>query len=96
MKTGIAPISIIGLTVVGKHAAVVMTSSPLFILLSPSLGEVRHFSAIRLADDPEFIVSAKFMPKRSLSFFSNKAFHLPSVHHPSREHSTRFCSSFSS
>ncbi len=40
-NTGIAPNCIIGLTVVGKPAATVITSSPGLIALSPSLGDVR-------------------------------------------------------
>ena len=38
-KTGTAPYCIIGVTVVGKPQATVITSSPFFILLSPNLGK---------------------------------------------------------
>ena len=53
----------IGLTVVGKPAATVITSSPAFICLSPNLGEVKAVNARRLADDPELVVKACFIPR---------------------------------
>ena len=53
-NTGTAPYWIMGLTVVGKPQATVMTSSPRFTRRSPRRGEVRVMKAIRLAEEPEF------------------------------------------
>src|SRR5215213_1328117 len=53
-NTGTSPFWTIGLTVVGNPAATVSTSSPGFSRASPSEGEVRHDSARRFADEPEF------------------------------------------
>ena len=52
-KTGTSPLSTIGLTVVGKPAATVITSSPGCRRRSPSFGEVRAETASRFADEPE-------------------------------------------
>ena len=43
----------IGLTVVGKHAATVKTSSLFLILLSPSKGDVKAANASKFAEEPE-------------------------------------------
>ena len=53
----------IGLTVVGKPAATVMTSSPGLSRRSPSFGEVRAVRASRLADEPELTSVAVRIPK---------------------------------
>ena len=50
-KTGIAPNWIIGFTVVGKPAATPIISSPFFIDLSPSFGDVRVLKANKLAEE---------------------------------------------
>jgi len=56
-KTGIAPNCIIGLTVVGKLAATVITSSPFLIALSFNLGDVRVENATKFAEEPELTVN---------------------------------------
>ena len=56
MNTGMAPICTIGLTVVGKPQATVITSSPGLIALSPSSGEVSAVMASRLAELPLLVV----------------------------------------
>ena len=61
-NTGTAPFCRIGLTVVGKPAATVMTSSPGLIARSPSNGDVNAVNATRLADEPELTVSACATP----------------------------------
>src|ERR1035441_7140096 len=83
---------IIGLTVVGNPAATVMTSSPARNLRSPSDGEVRHESAIRLAEDPELTSDAQRTPMNAAKSRSNSAANRPVVSQPSSEASTR-CSS---
>ena len=55
-KTGTAPNCAIGLTVVGKPAATVITSSPFLIALVPSFGDVSVENATRFAEEPEFTV----------------------------------------
>ncbi len=57
-KTGVMPQVIEGLTVVGKPAAAVITSSPGVRRRSPSIGEVRAEKATRLAEEPELTVMA--------------------------------------
>ena len=42
-----------------------MTSSPFFIALSPSLGDVRQLKATRFAEDPELTVIKCLMPIKS-------------------------------
>jgi hypothetical protein len=59
----------IGLTVVGKPAATVMTSSPGLSWRSPSLGEQRALSATRLAEEPELTSEAERTPTKRASFF---------------------------
>ena len=49
----------IGLTVVGKPPATVMTSSPGLSWRSPSFGEVSAVSASRSADEPELTSVAR-------------------------------------
>ena len=63
-KTGIAPYCIIGFTVVGKPAATVITSSPFFIALSLSFGDVSAVKASKFAEDPEFVVNKYLIPKK--------------------------------
>src|ERR1700733_11304252 len=63
----------IGLTVVGKPAATVMTSSPGRKLRSPSDGEVKHESATRLAEDPELTSDAQRTPIKAAKSRSNSA-----------------------
>ena len=53
-KTGTAPYWIMGVTVVGKPQATVITSSPRFTRRSPSFGEVSAMKARRFALEPEF------------------------------------------
>src|ERR1035438_623649 len=79
----------IGLTVVGNPAATVMTSSPARNLQSPSEGEVRHESATRLADDPEFTSDAQRTPIKAAKSRSNSAAKRPVVSQPSSDASTR-------
>ena len=57
-KTGTSPLRTIGLTVVGKPAATVITSSPGCRRRSPSFFEVRAETASRFADEPELHRSA--------------------------------------
>ncbi len=58
----------IGLTVVGKPAATVITSSPGLSRRSPSFGEVRAVTASRSADEPELtsVARADAEPAREL------------------------------
>jgi antitoxin (DNA-binding transcriptional repressor) of toxin-antitoxin stability system len=63
----------IGLTVVGKPAATVMTSSPGRRRRSPSFGEVSADSATRFAEDPELTRTPWRRPKRLGKRFSNSA-----------------------
>ena len=63
-----APNCIIGLTVVGKDAATVMTSSPFFMALSFNLGEVKVENAIKLADEPEFTVIKHFKNPKNANY----------------------------
>ena len=60
-----APNCMIGLTVVGKDAATVITSSPFCIALSFNFEEVKVEKAIKLADEPEFTVIKDFTFKNS-------------------------------
>ncbi len=55
---GTSPFCTIGLTVVGKPAATVITSSPGCSRRSPSFGEVSAETASRFADEPELHSSA--------------------------------------
>ena len=92
-KTGIAPNCRIGLTVVGKLAATVITSSPCLIAFSPNLLEVSVENATKFADEPEFTVSKHLTPKNEDNFLWNSSLNLPVVNHPSNEASTIFCNS---
>src|SRR6516162_48990 len=78
----------IGLIVVGKPAATVITSSPGFSLRSPSFGEVRALTATRLADEPELTREAERTPTKRASFLSNSLANRPVVNHASRAEST--------
>jgi hypothetical protein len=88
MNTGMQRFWKIGLTVVGKPAATVMTSSPGFSARSPSLGEVSALRATRLADEPEFTSDADRTPTNRASFFSNSLAQRPVVNHASSADST--------
>src|ERR1700690_16237 len=79
-----------GLTVVGKPAATVMTSSPGRNLRSPNDGEVRHESAARLADEPELTSDAQRTPMKAAKSRSNSAAKRPVVSHASSDASTKF------
>ena len=89
-KTGTRLFWMIGLTVVGKPAATVMTSSPGFSRRSPSFGEVRHDRATRLADDPELTSSAWRTPNRAANSRSNWSANRPVVSQKSSDESTRW------
>ena len=89
-NTGTAPYCIAGVTVVGKPAATVMTSSPLLILLSPRSGDVSAINALRLAEEPELTTDTYLTPRYSPSFFSNSSVYLPAVSQNSSALSTRF------
>ena len=68
-----------GLTVVGNPAAIVMTSSPGNIRLSPNTGDVNAMNASRFALEPELHRWQYLMPKNALSLFSNSSEYLPAV-----------------
>ncbi len=55
-NTGIKPFWIAGLTVVGKPAATVITSSPGLRARSPNFGEVSAVSASKFAEEPDVVV----------------------------------------
>src|SRR6266446_10579876 len=80
-----------GFTVVGNPAATVITSLPGLRALSPSLGEVRDANARRLAEAPEFEVSANRTPRNLANLFSKASLNLPVVSQKSRAESTRLC-----
>jgi len=83
-KTGIKPFCIMGLTVVGKPAAAVITSSPFFnLFFSGILKEVRAVIANKLAEEPELTKVQNFFPIKPANLLSNSAALLPSVHQPS-------------
>jgi len=70
MNTGTAPTYTIGVTVVGKPAATVITSSPGLIRRAcGSLAEVSAEIATRLALEPEFTSSEWRMPRKAASSF---------------------------
>ena len=71
INTGMRLFWRMGLSVVGKPHAVVMTSSPGLSLLLPSLGEVKVDIASRLAEDPEFVSKQCFTPRNSANIASN-------------------------
>ncbi len=78
-----------GLTVVGKPAATVITSSPSFSARSFKRGDVSAVSASRLALEPELQSSACFMPMTWAKSVSNCSANLPVVSQKSSEESTR-------
>lgn len=78
----------IGLIVVGKPAATVITSLP-----GLSFNAER---ANRLAEEPELTTSVYLTPKYLLNRSWNNLEYLPSVHQPSNAASTILMSSFSS
>ncbi len=63
----------LGLTVVGKPVAAVITSEPGSIRRSRIRGEVRAAKASRLAEEPELQVRAERTPMRLASRASNWA-----------------------
>ena len=96
-NTGTAPYWITGVTVVGKPAATVITSSPLFTLRSPSSGEVRVIKATRFAEEPEFTREQYLTPRYFASSSSNSSVYRPDVSQNSSALSTRLtisCSSY--
>ena len=72
-KTGTNLFCNIGLTVVGKPAAAVITSSPSFRALFPNREDVRAVTARRFAEEPELHNIACFMPITFANFFSNSS-----------------------
>ena len=60
-KTGTAPYCTMGVTVVGKAAATVITSSPRLICRSPSSGAVSVEKATKFAEEPLFTKLANRM-----------------------------------
>jgi len=73
-----------GLIVVGKEAATVITLSPFCSCLSPNKGDLKVLNAIRLAEEPEVVVIAILAPIFNAISFSNFLLNLPVVSHPSR------------
>src|SRR3989338_285094 len=84
-KTGTKPFWMIGLTVVGNAAATVITSSPGRKALSFNSGAVKHESAKRFADEPEFTRSACFTPRKAAKSRSKAFANRPLVSQKSRE-----------
>src|ERR1700690_2238580 len=78
----------IGLTVVGKPAATVMTSSPGLRRRSPSLGDVSALMASRLADEPELTSEALRTPTKRASLRWKSSAKRPVVNQLSRAEST--------
>ena len=78
----------IGLTVVGKPVAQVMTSSPGLSALSRRMCEVSAVMASRLADEPELVVSVRRVPVIVANSVSNCLLKRPVVSHMSRQEST--------
>jgi Cys-tRNA synthase (O-phospho-L-seryl-tRNA:Cys-tRNA synthase) len=70
-KTGTHPFWTIGLTVVGKPEATVMTSSPFVKRRFPRSGEVSVENATRFAEEPELTRRQWRRPKRLAKRFSN-------------------------
>ena len=70
-NTGIAPYCMIGVTVVGKPQATVITSSPLFTCLSPKRGDVKVINASKFALEPEFTSDTYFTPNCFAKSLSN-------------------------
>ena len=85
-----------GVTVVGKPHATVMTSSPRQICRSPSSGAVRTENAIRFAEEPLLTRCAYFTPIHSANFFSNSSEKRPVVSQKSSAASVSAHISFSS
>src|ERR1035438_3543456 len=78
----------IGLTVVGKPAATVITSSPGLSRRSPSFGEVSALTARRLAEEPELTSEAQRTPTKRASLRSKSSAKRPVVNQQSRAEST--------
>ena len=95
-NTGMAPYCIIGVTVVGKAHATVMTSSPRFIRRSPNKGDVKAKNANKLADEPEFVNEQYFEPIHLAKRFSNSSVQGPVVNQKSNDESIKFFISCSS
>ena len=87
-NTGTMPYSNTGLTVVGKPAAAVMTSSPGLSWRSRIMCEVRAEKATRLADDPELTVSTEAVPMRLANLAWKASLKRPDVSQNSRAAST--------
>ena len=87
-NTGTRPFCRIGLTVVGKPAATVSTSSPGFKARSSSFGDVSADSASRLADEPLLHSSACRSPTKRDSPFSRSRAKRPVVSQKSSADST--------
>jgi len=72
-NTGTAPNCRMGVTVVGKPAATVITSSPRFTARSPKSGEVSAIKAARLAEEPEFTSEQQGTFRYCASCFSKRS-----------------------
>jgi len=79
-----------GLTVVGKPAATVMTSSPGFSARSPNSWAVRQVSASRVAEEPELTSMAWAKPHQAANCSSNCSANRPVVSQKSREASVEW------
>ena len=95
-NTGTARFWMIGLTVVGKPAATVITSSPGRKRRSPSDGESSALKATRLAEEPELTNSAVSSSIRAASPASNPSEYRPAVNQKSRLASTALINSLAS
>src|SRR5579872_1838044 len=85
-----------GLMVVGKPAATVITSSPGLSRRSPNFGDVRALMARRLADEPELTKDAQRTPTKRASLRSNSSAKRPVVNQQSKAASTTELRSFPS
>src|SRR5208282_4195907 len=87
-NTGTNPYCTTGFTVVGNPAATAITSSPGRSASSPSFGEVNAASASKLADEPEFVVTAQRTSRNSASLRSKLVLNRPVVSQKSSAAST--------
>src|SRR4051812_38685545 len=85
-----------GLTVVGKEAATVITSSPGWRRSSPKVGDVNDERARRLAEEPELVRTVWSIPKRRENFNSKSFAKRPVVSQKSITASTPKAISFPS
>ena len=96
-KTGTSPFWTIGLTVVGKPAATVITSSPGRSARSPSSSASQRAQRQQVrADDPQLTRTALRTPIHRANSRSNCAANRPVVSQKSSEASTRCCISSAS